>query len=152
MKRLIITATFLVAALGLRAQDCEKIVLPFYNGNTERVAELPAEKLEYRCRYARSAFYVADEVPVATDNYTVVIRQLSEVKDKVSGVALDENLVVDLESLNYYSYTFRDLQLSYPRGNVVLCFPTPASEHSYLVLRSLYEIHDRAEHPELFKE
>ena len=48
MKRLIITATFLVAALGLRAQDCEKTVLPFYNGNTERIAELPAEKLEYR--------------------------------------------------------------------------------------------------------
>ena len=121
--------------MGLKAQNCDAIVLPYFNGDKVKMADYPADKLDYRCQYSRNAFYVSDTVPDEAE-----VRSLTELQNKMTGERLTENFVVDLETLSYYAYTFLNLQQQYWRGNVVLCFPTPKSEHPYLVLRSLEEI------------
>lgn len=136
MKRIALLALLVVGLAGLRAQNCEAIVLPYFNGDRAKLADYPLEKLDYRCRYSRNAFYVSDTVPDIAEMHS-----LSELKDKATGKNLSEDFVVDLESLSYYAYTFRELQCSYKETDVVICFPTPKSEHPYLVLRSIKEIH-----------
>lgn len=150
MKRILIAAVFLTVALAMRAQDCRELLLPYFGGNETIMDEYPAEKLAFFCRYARCAFYVSDSIPTADNDEIVELRSLNEVKDKATGQTLEASSVTDMASLSYYAYTFRDLQLSYPRGNVVLCFPTPAAGHKYLVLRSLYDMHERAAYPEKY--
>ena len=126
---------------GVRAQNCEAIVLPFFGGDRAKMANYPADKLDYRCRYSRNAFYVSDTVPEVAE-----MRSLTELKDKATGRNLTEDFVVDLETLSYYAYNFLDLQCQYHEGgNTVICFPTPKSEHPYLVLRSLNEIQGMTE-------
>ena len=64
---------------------------------------------------------------------------------------LTEDFVVDLNYLSYYQYSFSDLQFLYPKGNITICFPTPKSDHKYLVLRSLDETYRRTEFPEYYQ-
>lgn len=135
MKRAFVIVALLIAAAGLKAQDCETIMLPFFNGDRDRMAEYPAPKLEWRCQFARTAFYVADEVPEGAE-----VRPIEDVKDVWTGVPLTRDFRVDLSELSFYAYNFELLQLQYKSTRVTLCFETPASEHRYLVLRSIYEM------------
>lgn len=132
----------LLAVAGVRAQDCESIVLPLFGGDADRLADYPAEKLQWRCSYARNAFYVSDTVPPIA-----YMHSITEVKDIVTGESLPENFAVDLTTLSYYAYTFKQLQLTYRSPQTVICFATPGSAHPYLVLRSLSETYDRTENP-----
>ena len=145
MKRIFFIATLLVAALSLNAQDCETFMLPFFQGDAARLAEYPAPKLDWRCRYAHNAFYESDVVPEGAQ-----VISISEVTDKTTGKKLTDDFQVDLNTLCYYGYDFQRLQLRYPHGDVTICFPTPASKHPYLVLRSLDETYDRTEFPEKY--
>lgn len=136
MKQIAILIVTLVAGIaGLQAQNCEAIVLPFFNGDNAKMANYPMEKLDYRCRYSQNAFYLSDTVPEWAEMHS-----LSELRNKMTGEYLTEDYVVDLATLSYYAYNFLELQCQYKGGNVVICFPTPNSERPYLVLRSLTEI------------
>ena len=135
MKRTIILSVLCMMAFGgLRAQNCEAIMLPFFGGNEKLMQECPAPKLEWRCKYSQNAFYVSDQVPEGA-----VLRSLTELTDKSTGKRLTEDFVVDLETLSYYAYNFLDLQCEYTGDKTVICFPTPKSEHPYLVLRSTHD-------------
>jgi hypothetical protein len=136
MKRVFLIAVVLLAAIGVKAQDCETIMLPYFRGDQDRMAEYPAEKLAWRCNYARNAFYVADEMPDKS-----VLYSIDEVKEKWTGVALPLDFKVDLTKLSYYAYDFEGIQLKYKDLNTTICFATPGSEHKYLVLRSLNEMY-----------
>ena len=141
MKRTIIITVLCLMAIGdLSAQNCEAIMLPFFGGNKQKMDEYPAPKLEWRCKYSQNAFYVADQVPEGAE-----IHSLTELKEYSTGAKVTEAFVVDLETLSYYRYSFKELQCSYKSSDVTICFPTPASEHNYLVLRSLRETYSLTE-------
>ena len=138
MKKTTLLLAMLMAMVGLKAQDCEALLLPYFNNNRASMEYYQREapqKFEWRCAYARAAFYEADKVPEGADVF-----QISEVKNKFTGSRLPSNYVVDLNSLSYYAYNFYDFQLRYPTGDKTLCFATPGSTHPYLVLRSLSDM------------
>ena len=137
-------ATLLLVG-GAQAQDCEALMLPFFGGNADRMAEYPAEKLEWRCKYAQNAFYVSDTVPAGVE-----VIPITEVKNKLTGEPISADIKIDLNTFSYYAYTFIDFQVRHKRGNVTYCFSTPASDHPYLVLRSLDEAYFRTEFPEQY--
>lgn len=143
MKRILLIVLGIASLSGLKAQNCEAIMLPFFGGNEKAMYEYPEPKFEWRCKYSQNAFYVTDQVPEDAE-----IRSLGEIYDKLSGAKLTDDFVVDLDVLSYYQYTFLDMQAHYPKPNVTICFPTPNSSHRYLVLRSLDETYRRTEFPE----
>ena len=144
MKRIVFILVMLASGMaGLQAQNCEAIVLPFFNGDKARMADYPAEKLDYRCRYSQNAFYVSDTVPEWAEMHS-----LTELRNNMTGEKLTEDFVVDLATLSYYAYNFLDMQCRYKDSETVICFPTPRSEHPYLVLRSLKEIFALTEYNE----
>ena len=145
MKRFVLATLFIMAFCTLKAQNCEAIMLPYFGGDTEKLANYPEPKLQWRCAYSHNAFYVSDVIPEGAE-----IRQLGELKNKMTNQKLTEDFVVDLDNLSYYAYNFQELQLQYPKGNVTICFPTPKSSHAYLVLRSLDETYFRTEFPEKY--
>ena len=147
MKRIVIVAIMMIAAAGVKAQNCDIIMLPFFNGNRIAMDNYPQEKFDYRCRYARVAFYEADAVPEGA-----VLRSITDVQDKATGEYLTADFVVDLDVLSYYAYNFNELQVSYPSCDVILCFATPSSAHPYLVLRSINDTYARAAFPEQFEQ
>lgn len=136
MKKLVVFATlFVVAFGGMKAQDCEAIMLPYFNGNTERMVEYrdkAPEKYMYRCIFAQSAFYVSDTVPAGMEVFSI-----SEVRNKVTGEPLPSNFVVDLNTLSYYAFNFGTFQVRNNSLEEGACFSTTGSQHPYLVLRSV---------------
>ncbi len=143
MKKLVIIAALLMAVAGVKAQDCEAIMLPYFGNDATRMARYKAEaphKFEWRCAVARFAFYESDTVPRGADVF-----QITEVKDKFTGKHLPANYQVDLTVLSYYAYNFVDFQLRYPHGDKTICFATLRSAHPYLVLRSIRDMHGMAD-------
>ncbi len=125
----------LMVFAGASAQNCDVIMLPYFGGDADRMAEYPAEKLDWRCRYARAAFYESDTVPSFAHVYSI-----ADVTNKATGENLTEAFIVDLSTLSYYGYNFNDLQLQYKSPRETLCFRTPSSAHPYLVLRSITDM------------
>ena len=81
MKRTLILVGLCLAAIGgLRAQDCEAIMLPFFGGDKQKMHEYPAPKFDIRCRYSQNAFYVTDQIPEGAE-----MRSLTEIADKMIG-------------------------------------------------------------------
>ena len=146
MKRIVFLAALLMGALGAKAQSCETLVLPFFNWDVNAMNEYPEEKFEWRCAYARAAFYESDTIPAGAEVYSI-----SEVVSKEDGKNLTQDFIVDLTTLSYYAYNFHDLQLQYFEPKVTICFKTPASVHPYLVLRSISEMYAIAESKQLQK-
>ena len=141
MKRIALIGMLLLAFAGIaRAQDCNALVSPYFRGDTQRMANYPADKFQWRCCHARAAFYESDTMPATADLFSI-----SEVQNIGTGAHLSSEYVVDLNTLSYYAYNFIDFQQRYPRGNKTLCFATPASAHPYLVLRSMEEMNALAE-------
>lgn len=136
MKKIVFIAALMLGALGAKAQDCETIMLPYFGGNADAMYSYPQEKLEWRCAFARAAFYVSDTVPAGAKMHSI-----TEVVAKEDGKNLTADFRVDLTTLSYYAYGFKDIQVRYPKGNVTICFPTPSSEHPYLVLRSIDDMY-----------
>lgn len=132
MKRLFLGGLLLFAAIGsLKAQDCEALVLPYFNNNAQQMADYPQPKLFYRCTYAQEAFYESDTIPLGAIMYSV-----TEIKDRFTGTALTLDFVFDKATFSVYQYNFIELQNLYASEHTVLCFATPASQHPYLVFRS----------------
>ena len=123
-------------ALGVRAQDCDAIVLPRFHYDTARLDAYPDEKVMYLCLYSQASFYESDTIPVGVEVFNI-----SQVREKYGTNHLPQDYVVDLTTLSYYAYNFLEFQQMYPRGNVTLCFSTPSSTHPYLVLRSIEDSH-----------
>jgi hypothetical protein len=140
MKRIVLLAALVMGAMSMKAQSCETIMLPYFNGDVDAMNSYPAEKLEWRCAFGRAAFYVSDAIPAGAEVYSI-----TAVAGKADGQHLAENFQVDLATLSYYAYNFKELQQQYPNVNVTICFTTPASEHPYLVLRPLKEMFDIAD-------
>ncbi|MBR4738754.1 MAG: hypothetical protein IK058_01985 [Bacteroidales bacterium] len=136
MKRLILVIAFMFTVAVANAQNCEAIVLPFFKYDTAVLANYPVEKMMYRCFYSQASFYESDTVPAGVDVYNI-----GDVREAYGTNYLPQSYVVDLSTLSYYAYNFNEFQFRYPRGNVTICFSTPASTHRYLVLRSIESSH-----------
>lgn len=135
MKRVIVTLLLLVAGIGLKAQNCDAMLLPFFGFDAAKMAACPDSKQELICLYARAALYESDTVPDGAD-----ILNINEVVNIATGQNLPADYVVDLNTMGYYTHNFRSFQYRYPHGDKVLCFSTPNSRHPYLVLRSIEQI------------
>lgn len=140
MKRIVLLAALMIGAMSMKAQSCETIMLPYFNGDVNAMNAYPDEKYEWRCAFGRAAFYVSDVIPAGAEVYSI-----TAVTSRADGQSLPDNYQVDLTTLSYYAYNFKDLQLQYPKGNVTICFTTPASEHPYLVLRPMDEMYTMAD-------
>ena len=132
------TLALVLAATGLKAQDCDAIMLPYFKGDANRMQaykENAPEKFQYRCNYATAAFIESDTIPAGLDVFNI-----SEVKEIATGKNLSERFVVDLNTLSYYAYDFSRFQAMRHPDEVRVCFRTPGSSHPYLVLRSMMEM------------
>lgn len=137
MKKLFVAIALVMMAMGVKAQDCDALMLPYFNNDVNRMMNYKAmtpEKFDWRCAYSRSAFYESDTIPQGAAMYSI-----SSVWSIYEERFLDDSFVVDLYTLSYYAYNFKEIQLTFRKGNQVLCFSTPSSAHPYLVLNSLEE-------------
>lgn len=132
-KVLLFFAFLFCASAAVNAQDCDRILLSFFGGDVQKLQDYPAYKKAYRCAESYLSFYTADQAPEG-----VLVLDISAVKNVVTGEALTNDFVVDLESLSIYDYNFRELR--YNNDNYALCFRTPASDKPFLVLRSYAEV------------
>lgn len=122
----------LTVYIGVRAQDCNAIVLPMFGNDPAVMANTPDDKIAYWCYFSQASFYESDTVPAGVDVYNI-----SQVREAHGTTYLSQDYVVDLTTLSYFAYNFTDFQHQYSKGNVTLCFSTPSSTHPYLVLRSI---------------
>lgn len=136
MKRIVFFVALVASVMGLKAQNCEALVLPYFNGNASAMAEYPQEKIDWLCAFARAAFYESDTVPAGAE-----MCPLSEVESKVDGRHLTDGLAVELTTLSFYAFNFSEIQQRYNNPDVIVCFRTPDSKHPYLVMRSENEMH-----------
>lgn len=138
MKKVAMLTVMFIMAIGAKAQDCEVLVLPYFNNDRaamEEYARNYPEKFAFRCIYARSAFYESDTIPAGAE-----VIGIEKVRNVFTGKFLDRSYVVDLNTLSFYAYNFKDIQLGYTSTSQVICFTTPASAHPYLVLRSILQM------------
>ena len=143
MKRVIFAVALVMSAMGLKAQDCDAIMLSYFKGNAEQMELYKSrapEKFAYRCAYSRGAFEESDTVPAGATLYNI-----SDVQELATGKNLPQNFVVDLYTLSYYSYNFGYFQSLHKSVEEKVCFSTPGSQHPYLVVRSIYEMGKIAE-------
>lgn len=143
MKRVVLTAAILMTSIGLKAQDCDVLLLPYFQNDKallEEAKSVTPEKMAYRCAFARAAFYESDSVPSGVDVFSI-----TEVKSIATGEYLPQDYIVDLGSFSYYAYNFFDFRRRYPDGGYQVCFSTPSSKHPYLVMRSIGEMQAAAE-------
>ena len=140
MKRIVIIAALLLGYTGLKAQDCEAIMLPYFKNNRAQMEGYRThapEKFAYRCTFAAAAFYESDTVPAGAEMVS-----LTEVKNLQDGQSLTAGYVVDINTLSYYAFNFNLIQGRFPGREI--CFATPASRHGYLVLRTRDEMEKAA--------
>lgn len=135
MKRVVLAVALIVSALGLKAQNCDAIVLPYFRGDVARMEEyksLAPEKFEIRCSYARDMVDVADAVP-----QSALVFNISELTDLLTGNRLPESFVVDIDVFSFYQYNFIHFLSQLPKHTEgVICFSTPSSPHPYLLVYS----------------
>lgn len=142
MKKLVIIAAMFMAAAGVKAQDCEAIMLPYFNGDMQRLTtyrNMAPEKYKYRCVFAQSAFYESDTIPAGVE-----VMDISVVKNLATGTNLSSNISIDLSTFSFYAYNFGEIQVRNNSVTEQTCFSTPASDHPYLVLRSAKEMEQAA--------
>lgn len=125
-------AVLLLWGVSLRAQNCDKIMLPYFGYDELRLQSYPDEKLAERCAYAHLSFTVADTLPQGA-----AVHDISEVLDKFTGEAIPQDIVINLDELSYFQYDFQRFRGLHYQQTVY--FRTPGSEHPYLVLRSFRE-------------
>lgn len=138
MKKLVFFVAVMLAAMGVKAQDCEAIMLPYFKGDMAKLTQYKQgapEKYKYRCVFAQSAFYESDTVPAGAE-----VLSITQVVEWATGNTLPSDIVIDLNTFSFYAYSFAQIQV---RNNSVMeqtCFSTPNSTHPYLVLRSANEM------------
>lgn len=114
------------------AQNCEAIVLPHVGYSSSILDQMPQVKIDWYCLFSHNSFVELDQVP-----RDVQVLPLSAVIDDRTGVALDPNADINVQSLSVYSCNFLQLQsAAYPNR---VYFATPGSAHPYLMLRTFSE-------------
>lgn len=132
-----------MVAIGVNAQNCDAIMLPYFRGNVDRQEQYrdnAPEKYMYRCVFAQAAFYESDTIPAGAE-----LLDISSVVEYATRTALSSDIVIDLNTFSFYAYNFAEIQV---RNNSVTertCFSTPNSTHPYLVLRSADEMREAAD-------
>ena len=139
MKRVIVTLILLTACIGLKAQNCEALILPYFGNDQSKLAMCPADKQEYYCAVARAAFYESDTIPTGAEVFNI-----EEVTPNPGMQPLSPDMVVDLNTLSYFGYNFINYQVRHSNAEQIVCFATPSSTHPYLVLRSYGDMMDIA--------
>ncbi len=81
------------------AQDCHKLVSPLFS--SEAYNGMPQEKIDYYCRFARSAFYMTSTLPK-----DAIVYKITEVSDKKTNEKLLSAVKIDLNTFSYYAYEF----------------------------------------------
>ena len=143
MKRTIpILIVMMTVAVTVSAQtrDCRQIVLPHVGYNQAQLDNMPAEKIEWYCRYSANSFFVTDTLPAGAPVYDI-----SALVSVHTGSNLTNEFVVNLETLSYYAYNFWDFQV--PNGDQTIFFRTPASRHAYLGVYSVQQTFIRTDGP-----
>ena len=101
MKKIVLLAVTCTMFIGwsstIQAQSCEDILRPFYMLNNIDPNEYPEGKADWRCQFARTAFYMCDKIPEGAPVYNI-----SEVTDLIARRHLDGNFKVNLEEMSYY--------------------------------------------------
>lgn len=145
MKKILFIALVLFSFNMLNAQNCREIALPYFNNNQDVLDVCPAEKLDWICSYAHNAFFLTNDVPQGAKVFNI-----SDVKNVTTGEHLSSSTVVDLNTLNYYAYDFRQFQ--FQDFNNTIYFVIPNADYHYLAVRSQQEIYERTEFPNHFGE
>lgn len=142
MKKIIAVAAMLMVFGGLKAQDCDAIMLPFFKGDMQRMEEYKAvapEKFEYRCMISQSMMDVSDTIPQGALTFNI-----NELTDILTGEKLPADFVVDINTISYYQYNFREFLAQLPSHREgMVCFSAPASEHPYLIIFANQDIKGR---------
>ena len=126
---------------NVQAQGCLDLLEPYFKFNNTNPEDYPQEKLEWRCRYVRAAFYMTNTIPE-----NVPLYEISEVTDVFTGSHMSENEVIDIETLSYYQYDFARFQ--HMNDKVTVYFRLRHGKYKYLALRPVIEMLDRASFPE----
>ncbi|MBQ0160714.1 MAG: hypothetical protein MJZ99_08015 [Bacteroidales bacterium] len=132
MKKAIYTAVLLVlVGIGTmsQAQNCYKIVEPYFDYNEINPAEYPAEKYEWRCHFSYSCFYMTDTLP---QNATVF--SITQLVDLNTQEALPDHFVPNLEVFSYWAYPFAVFQKDAQQQTIY--FDTHNATNRYLAVRS----------------
>lgn len=140
---MVIIAALSMAVAGVRAQDCEALMLPYFGGDLEQLTDYrdnAPEKYMYRCAYAQSAFYESDTVPLGAE-----VLDISQVVEWSTGEKLSRDIIIDLNTFSFYAYNFNQIQVRHDSVTERTCFATPGSQHPYLVLRSANEMTELTE-------
>lgn len=142
MKKIIAVAAMLMVFGGLKAQDCDAIMLPFFKGDMQRMEEYKAvapEKFEYRCMISQSMMDVSDTIPQGALTFNI-----NELTDILTGEKLPADFVVDINTISYYQYNFHEFLAQLPSHREgMVCFSAPASEHPYLIIFANQDIKGR---------
>lgn len=148
MKKIVLLAVACTMFIGwsssIQAQSCEDILRPFYMLNNIDPNEYPEGKADWRCQFARTAFYMCDKIPEGAPVYDI-----SEVTDLIARRHLDGNFKVNLEEMSYYAYNFLDFQQKNDKRTVYFRL-NDNNNYKYLAVRSMIEMYDRTDHPERY--
>lgn len=144
MKKLLIFAFVIVASAFIgrvNAQNCEEIVLPHINYNREVLDIMPAEKLDWYCRYSQSAFFMTDKVPTGA-----VVYDLTELVCKRDNAHVAADFMVDMNTFSYYAYNFYDFQIRTKNDQIYFRL-NRGDRHKYLGVRTLLQMEKIANDP-----
>lgn len=132
MKKAIFTAVMLIlVGIGttVQAQNCYKIVEPYFDLNNVNPADYPAEKFEWRCHFSYSCFYLTDSLPQGA-----VVFSITQLVDVNTKEALPDHFVPNLEVFSFWAYPFAEFQIQ--AQNQTIYFDTHNSTNRYLAVRT----------------
>lgn len=145
-KAVIIAVVCMIAGAwgNLKAQGCAELLEPYFKINRINPEEYPKGKMEWRCMFARAAFYMTDRIPKGAP-----VHNISELKDVFTGENLSEDFEVKVDELSYYAYDFKRFQ--YMHSDQTVYFRLKKGKNKYLALRPIVEMMDRASNPDHYE-
>ncbi|MDY6288218.1 MAG: hypothetical protein SPM02_02085 [Bacteroidales bacterium] len=114
---------------NVQAQNCDKLLQPYYERNNYNPEDYPIEKADWRCRFARAAFYFTNSLPK-----NAIVYNITDVTNYLTGKKIGRDYVVDLDEMSYYAYNFDYFQ--YTNDKKTVYFRLNNGDYRYLVLRS----------------
>lgn len=130
--KLLFICMFICLGVTVTAQNCHQLVSPHFPANVYN--NLPSDKVEYYCRYARAAFYKTNVLPDSA-----IVYQISDVVNKQTNAALPQTVQINLNTFSVFAYNFDSYQ--YQHWDKEVYFETSDTTNRYLVLRSIRTIH-----------
>lgn len=131
--RKVILLALMCTAIGswghVQAQNCDKLLAPYFERNNRTPEEYPIEKANQICRFARAAFYFTDKLPE-----NAVVFNITDVTNYLTGKKISRDYVVDLEEMSYYAYNFDYFQNTNDKRTIY--FRLTNGKYRYLALRS----------------